>query len=116
MEKKTVYQTDEHGFFLYPAIAHELYLSPGGFNVPYGAVEVQPPNVDGGMVSMWDGAAWSVVEDHRGTKLYVAESGREYQIGTALEVDGQSVTYHGGGPVPPWLTLDAPPPGAMGEI
>ncbi|MBN4667202.1 phage tail protein [Pandoraea nosoerga] len=110
MEKKTVYQTDEHGFFLYSATAHELYLSPGNFNVPYGAVEVQPPTVESGKVPMWDGATWSVVEDHRDKTLYVAESGREYQLGTAVEIDGESVTYLGGGPIPPWLTLDAPPP------
>ncbi|AIU27205.1 hypothetical protein LV28_12330 [Pandoraea pnomenusa] len=110
MEKKTVYQTDEHGFFLYSATAHELYLSPGNFNVPYGAVEVQPPTVESGKVPMWDGATWSVVEDHRDKTLYVAESGREYQLGTAMEIDGESVTYLGGGPIPPWLTLDAPPP------
>ncbi|VVD98358.1 hypothetical protein PCO31110_02007 [Pandoraea communis] len=108
MESKVVYQADEVGFFLYPTMAYELYLSPGDFNVPYGAVEAQPPTVEGGMVPMWDGAAWSVVEDHRGKKLYVAHTGHEYQLGAAVDVSGESVTYHGGGPIPPWLTETAP--------
>lgn len=115
MQSKAVYQTDEHGVFLYPAVAHELPLSPGQFNVPYLAVEAVPPNVDEGMVPLWNGSRWSAVEDHRQDKLYVASAGAKYQIGVSVQVDGESVTYYGIGPIPRWLTTEEPTPIASGQ-
>ncbi|MBN4664220.1 phage tail protein [Pandoraea nosoerga] len=108
METKTVYQTDEHGFYLYPMVAYELSLSPGHYNVPYGAVEPAPPPAADGMVARWREDAWSVVEDHRREMLYVTGIGAQYQIGSIIKVEGENASYDGGGPIPSWLTTTAP--------
>ena len=108
METKTVYQTDDLGFFLYAIEANELYLSPGSFNMPYGAVEDPPPVPMDGMVAIWRGEQWEVVEDHRSEQLYLTASGKEYLMGSSVEVGGQTVSYRGGGPIPVWLTVDRP--------
>ncbi|AJC15147.1 hypothetical protein [Pandoraea sputorum] len=108
MEPKTVYQTDEHGRFLYPTTAHELFLSPGKYNVPYGAVETEPPDTETGKVQKWTDGVWKLVEDNRGKSLYVVHSGDKYSLSTVVEIDGESVTYHGAGPIPAWLA-ETPP-------
>ncbi|MCI3205835.1 MULTISPECIES: phage tail protein [Pandoraea] len=108
MELKTVYQTDERGLFLYPTTAHELYLSPGEYNIPFGAVEAEPPVTEDGTVQKWIEGAWTVVEDNRHKRLYVARSAEEYQLGATIEINGESVTYHGDGPIPEWLTDTRP--------
>ncbi|WZB70777.1 hypothetical protein WJ968_37155 [Achromobacter xylosoxidans] len=41
MQKK-VYQTDSDGLYLYESIANELAMTPGRFNVPFGAYEDAP--------------------------------------------------------------------------
>lgn len=118
MKTKDVYQADQHGFFLYAAVANELTLSPDTFNIPYGALEKAPPEPGEGMVAKWDGAQWTVVEDHRSDKLYLVRDGSDYQIGGVVKIGDESVTYDGGGPVPSWLTLDTPvrPDPKSGEI
>ena len=108
MEFKSVFQTDVHGFFLYAATAYELYLSRGAFNIPYGAVETAPPAAKDGTVALWDGSKWTIVEDHRDTQFYLVHSGVEYALGSAVKIGDESVTYHGGGPVPSWLTATPP--------
>lgn len=104
MKKIDVYQTDANGFFLYVETASELFLSPGTFNIPYGAVTDAPPKAVTGKAATWDGKAWSMVEDNRAVRLYIAQSGAEYQLSSEVNIDGESVTYHGGGPIPDWLT------------
>ncbi|VVE72988.1 hypothetical protein PPN31119_04467 [Pandoraea pnomenusa] len=110
MKSKTVYQADQYGFFQYPTVANELPLSPGSFNVPYGAYEDAPPLFGSGMAAKRAGDRWAVVEDRRGQVFYLVSSGDEYRFGEVVEVDGESVTYDGGGAVPAWLTLEAPAP------
>ncbi|VVE55305.1 hypothetical protein PIN31009_04955 [Pandoraea iniqua] len=105
MEEKIVYQTDESGFFLYQTTAHELFLSPGEFNVPYGAVEAEPPAVNEGSVSRWDGEKWTIVEDNRRKLLYVVTTSAPYTIGEPVDLVNETVRYDGGGPIPAWLTL-----------
>ena len=41
--QKTVYQANDDGLFLYETVANELALTPGSFNIPYGAFEDAPP-------------------------------------------------------------------------
>jgi hypothetical protein len=45
MNTKTVYQTDEDGFYIGETIAFESPLEPGVYHIPRGCVEVQPPEV-----------------------------------------------------------------------
>lgn len=116
MKIKTVYQTDQYGFFLYPTDAHELPLSPGDFNIPYGAYEGAPPVCAAGLVARRTSDGWVAVEDHRRDQLFVLDGSGVYEMGSQVEVDGESVTYDGGGPVPSWLTADAPVPPIEPEV
>lgn len=108
METKPVFQTDQSDFYLYEAVANELPLSPGAFNIPYGAYEDRPPVAPEGMVARRNGNAWVVVEDHRRDVLYVVATGQQYSIGSHVEAEGDTLVYDGGGAVPAWLT-DVPP-------
>lgn len=117
MKQKAVYQTDRSGFFLYSTVAYELMLQPGAFNVPFGAVEKEPPATIGGQVARIKDNDWEIVEDHRGDALYltVAEATEDkpavlmlYAIGSVVSVDGVEVHYDGGGPVPDWLSNTVP--------
>jgi hypothetical protein len=108
VKKKTVYQTDVDGLFMYETEANELALDPGRFNVPYGATETPPPPVAVGSVARWTGTAWEEVEDHRGETLYRVETGEPYEPRSLVEIDGEDVTYPGWGELPGWLTASAP--------
>lgn len=110
MKNIDVYQTDDHGLFLYEAQANELPLDPGKFNIPYGAVLTPPPAAPAGKVARWNGKAWEMVEDYRGASLYMASTGAAYTLGSSVEVDGKYVQYDGWGPLPDWLTDQAPMP------
>jgi len=108
MNQITVYQTDEDGAFLHPAIANELAQSPGFYNVPFGAKLTAPPDAPAGQVAVAVGDNWFIVEDHRQDTLYVVESGQPYALKTTIAVNAVAVRYTGLGPIPDWLTLDAP--------
>jgi hypothetical protein len=45
MNTKTVYQTDDNGFYIGETIAFESPLEPGVYHIPRGCVEEQPPKV-----------------------------------------------------------------------
>lgn len=106
----TVYQTDSTGLFVHAAVAHELPLAPGTYNVPHGALIVPPPLLDVGQAALAVGESWIVVPDHRADTLYRVDTGEPYSVGTAVTVDGQVVRYPGFGQLPGWLTLIAPDP------
>lgn len=119
--QKTVWQSDLLGFLLYPVIAYELTLQPGSFNIPFGAVESEPWPAPAGMVNRAndDWAAWVLVEDHRRDALYYVKepaTGEKqavlelYRMGAVIEIDGQTESYDGGGPIPTWLTATPPEP------
>ncbi|MFY3535570.1 hypothetical protein, partial [Achromobacter denitrificans] len=110
MKQKTVYQTDNEGLFAYETLANELALAPGVYNIPYGAYEDAPPPAPAGMVQRRaDGQAWSLVEDHRDARLWLAATGAPYSRHEEVEIDGVVSQYPGWGPVPAWLTLVEPP-------
>lgn len=124
--QKTVWQADLLGFLLYPAVAHELALQPGAYNVPFGALEIEPLSAPPGMVNRAndDGTSWNLVEDHRRDQLYylsmpvTAESPPQYAqyvMNTPVEIDGETLLYDGGGPVPAWLTAQPPENGRLLE-
>lgn len=115
--QKIVWQADLLGFLLYPTIAHELALQPGKYNVPFGAVELEPFAASAGMVNRAtdDWTSWKLVEDHRQDRLYylsvpasndaVAQYA-QYVMNTPVEIDGATVLYDGGGPIPGWLLTE----------
>lgn len=104
----TVYQTDADGLFLHAVTANELALQPGTYNVPYGARLTPPPEAPTGQAALAVGESWMLVEDHRDTKLYRID-GSEYAAGSTVLEGGHAVRYPGWGPVPAWLTSNAPP-------
>ncbi|MCD0498546.1 phage tail protein [Achromobacter sp. MY14] len=105
---KVVHQTDPNGFFLHEVGASELALSPGDFNIPFGAYVDAPPTVPAGKVARREGDRWVVVDDHRSTPLWNVETAQPYSVGTSATVDGKEVLYPGYGPIPAWLTVLEP--------
>jgi len=121
---KTVWQADLLGFLLYPAVAHELGLQPGAYNIPFGALEAEPLPAPPGMVNRAndDWTSWELVEDHRQDRLfYMVRAATEdepavfaeYIIGKQVVVDGQEQRYDGGGPIPAWLLIQPPEAGGV---
>jgi hypothetical protein len=109
MKSKTVYQTDEQGFFVYQTVIFELPLEPGKFSVPHRAYEDSPYPIPQGFCARrvnGAGGNWAKGEDHRKDTLYVAATGEQYEIGKAVDAG----TYDGFGPLPPWLTATKPEP------
>ncbi|MCP2517041.1 phage tail protein [Achromobacter mucicolens] len=104
---KPVYQTDSNGIYLYETRAAELPLSPGDFNIPFGAYEDAPPPAPHGYVAQREATGWKLVEDHRGTNLRITSTGEPYQLGTEAGAADESVVYNGIGPIPDWLTVYA---------
>jgi len=110
MNQITVYQTDANGAFLHPVVATELAMSPGTYNVPFGAKLNPPPEAPEGHVAVAVGDDWAVLEDHRKDTLYLVDSGEPYAFKTTLAVGGAAVRYTGLGAIPAWLTDQAPAP------
>ena len=114
---KVVYQTAPNGLYLHEAGASELPLSPGEFNIPFGAYVDAPPTAPAGKVARREGERWNLVDDHRSTRLWLAGTGLPYSVGTSATVDGQEVAYPGYGQIPSWLTVEEPisPAGEEGD-
>ncbi len=106
--QKTVYQANDDGLFLYETVANELALTPGSFNVPFGAYEDAPPAPSAGEWPRREGASWVMVEDHRTMPLWVVETGAPYSIGTEHDGADGKVSYPGWGKLPAWLTTVEP--------
>jgi hypothetical protein len=106
-ESKTVYQTDENGFFLHPTAIYSSLI-------PYRAHEEAPPPTEAGKVARRVNDGWDVGEDHRRDVLYIAGTNTPYEIGKAVDAG----TYDGYGAIPPWLstTTPEPPPLTLEEL
>ncbi len=106
---KEVFQADDNGLFLYKSVANELVLTPGLFNIPFGAYVDTPPQPAAGQWPRRVGDAWVMVEDYRTTPLWVVETGMPYSIGAEHTGADGNVSYPGWGPLPAWLTQEEPP-------
>jgi hypothetical protein len=107
--QKGVFRTDDDGLYLYASVANALELSPGMFNIAYGAYEDAPPSPPAGKWPRRVGKVWVMVDDYRTTPLWVVETGTPYSSGAEHDVAGGKVSYPGWGPLPVWLTADEPP-------
>ncbi|CAB3741836.1 hypothetical protein LMG1866_05661 [Achromobacter ruhlandii] len=115
--QKDVFQTDDDGLYLYQSVANELALTPGAFNIPFGAYEDAPPTPPAGKWPRRQGSVWVMVEDYRTTPLWVVETGAPYSLGAEHDgADGKAI-YPGWGKLPAWLTTVEPPrPVTDGEV
>jgi len=104
MNQITVYQTDADGAFLHTTVANELPLTPGLFNVPFGAKLIAPPDAPAGHVAVAVGDGWITQEDHRSESLYLVSTGVPYALKTTIMLDAGAVRYTGLGAIPDWLT------------
>ena len=104
---KPVFQTDSNGVYLYETRAAELPLSPGDFNIPFGAYEDAPPAAPHGHVAQRKANGWELVEDHRGAQFRITSTGEPYQLGDETGAADESAVYWGVGPIPDWLTAYA---------
>lgn len=90
------------GAYTGEALAHVSPARPtntdGTANIlePANSTPVAPPAATAGFAAVWNGAAWSLVEDHRGVTMYST-------------VDGHTNSMVALGPVPVGYTLLAPP-------
>jgi len=107
--QKEVFQTGDDGLYLYASVANELALSPGTFNIAYGAYEDAPPAPPAGKWPRRVGETWVMVDDYRTTPLWVVETDTPYSIGVEHDGVGGKVSYPGWGALPAWLTADEPP-------
>lgn len=107
--QKEVFQTDDAGLYLYASVANELALTPGVFNIAYGAYEDAPPAPPAGKWPRRVGEVWVMVDDYRTTPLWVVETGTPYLIGAEQDGASGKVSYPGWGTLPAWLTADEPP-------
>lgn len=62
MDSKLVYQVDDHGIYVGPAVADQSPLEPGAWLIPAGCVLEEPPKAPAGMTCKWDGLQWLHVE------------------------------------------------------
>lgn len=108
--QKDVFQTDDDGLYLYQSVANELALTPGEFNIPYGAYVDAPPAPSTGKWPRRVGDAWVMVADYRNTSLWVVETGEQYTIGNEHDGVAGKVSYPGWGPLPAWLATEEPAP------
>lgn len=68
-----IYEYDHNGEYLEsdkPVYARESPLEPGVFLIPANATAVAPPEAVAGKARIFDGAAWTLAEDHRGETVW----------------------------------------------
>jgi hypothetical protein len=58
---KTVYQTNNEGYFTGPTEADPSPMEPGVFLIPAGAVEIEPPPVGPDRAARWVNGVWQIV-------------------------------------------------------
>jgi hypothetical protein len=68
----------ETGVYLGQSKADLSPLEPNVWLIPAYATELEPPKAGEGQVALFNGTAWSVIPDHRGT-YYDISSGEAYQ-------------------------------------
>jgi len=113
--QKEVFQTDNNGLYLYPCMANELAITPGVFNIPFGAFEEAAPVPPAGKWPRRVGDAWVMVDDHRTTPLWVVDTGLPYRVGSDHDGADGKVSYLGWGTLPGWLTTVDPQQPAEGN-
>ena len=97
IERPTLYHYDaKTGAFLGTRPARMSPRNPEQPLVPANTTLSEPPEAGEGGVAVFEGGAWSVVEDHRGKTIYTADSPRGKEVREP-------------GPLPEGATTEPPP-------
>jgi len=81
-------------------------LEPGRFLVPADATFIPPPAIPTKKAATFDGTAWGLAEDHRGTFIYSLATGDEATVTGLGPIDPLFTTVK---PIPPSPPPPAPP-------
>jgi hypothetical protein len=74
----------EYKYFISTSIADECQLEPGVFHIPAHATDIEPPEYEDGMISIFNETSWSILKDQRGT-YYDISSGILQENNNPLE-------------------------------
>jgi len=91
---KTLIQLDGDGYYSGAFEADESPMEPGVYLFPAGAVDAPlPPALNAGQFARWDGGAWEVVTDLRGTEYWLPDGSKHTieALGDALPDDALDV-------------------------
>lgn len=86
-----IYNYSLTGEYLSTAQADPDPLQPGQHLIPAHATTTAPPEIPDGSIARWTGAAWELVEDHRGEVVYCIDTAQKVTI-TDLGCRPESMT------------------------
>lgn len=94
-----IYHYDSYRCYTETTDASPDPLEPGRYLIPANATDTAPPEIPENHAAQWNGEAWEIVEDWRGTMVYSTNGN-----------DGDRM-MHEPGAIPDGYTKDAPPDG-----
>lgn len=94
-----IYKHDDAGAFCTAGVARENPLEAGEYLVPRNATKTAPPATGEGEVAIFDGAKWSVTEDHRGEEAFT-EAGKTVTVGLTGPLSSHGLTARYTPPAP----------------
>ena len=98
---KTVFQTDNEGYFVGVTQADPDPLTPNSWLIPAGCVDVPPPATGTREAARWNAGTWQIVPDFRGHTYWLPDGGEHV------------ITERG--VAPPANALSAKPPKPLSE-
>ncbi|WP_165009745.1 hypothetical protein [Neisseria yangbaofengii] len=81
--QKPVCQLDPDGLYLHQTMADlDVYTKDGGYIIPGGCIDAEPPETREGHAARWAGETWEYLPDLRGRTAYRTDSGEAVLIET----------------------------------
>ncbi|ROV57154.1 hypothetical protein [Neisseria chenwenguii] len=79
--QKPVCQLDSDGIYLHQTMADlDVYTKDGGYIIPGGCIDAEPPETREGQAAKWNGSGWDYLPDLRGQTAYRTDSGEAVLI------------------------------------
>lgn len=80
---KPVCQLDSDGLYLHQTQAElDVYTKDGGYLIPGGCIDAEPPETREGHAAKWNGSGWEYLPDLRGRTAYRTDTGEAVLIET----------------------------------
>lgn len=80
---KPVCQLDSDGIYLHQTKAElDVYTKDGGYIIPGGCIDAEPPEAREGHAAKWNGSGWEYLSDLRGQTAYRTADGEAVLIDT----------------------------------